>query len=112
MSINNQFELPSLLVSQIKSFLETYQTERINNKKKSSASPQSACLSHFDSANLADPTTANALNTSTVVILRKKKSLSVKNSPFEGVRLSNYRLRLQDVQQEVFDWVSHFLWLK
>lgn len=102
----------SLLVSQIKVFLEAYRNERKTSKKKSppASSSFNSFSSYFDS-NFADPTTLNALNTSTVV-LRKKKDNSLKNSPFDGVRLSNYRLRQQDVPREVFDWVSHFLWLK
>ena len=117
MSASVQFKTShSLLVTHIKTFLATYSSERRNSKKKPYA-PASGGYSSFNSfssffdSSLADPTTANALNTSTVV-LRKKKDTSLKNSPFDGVRLSNYRLRPQDVPREVFDWVSHFLWLK
>lgn len=105
----------SLLVSNIKTFLEQYMIER--KAKKSQTQPvtqtDSSISSYFDSTNnFADPTTANAFNTSTAVILRKKKNNLLKNSPFDGVLLSNYRLTQRDVRPEVFDWISHFLWLK
>lgn len=115
MSSNSQPK-SSLLVAHIKTFLEAYHNERKTSKKKSSNCNSSSSFDPFRDSSYSglsqrDPTTANAFNTNTVVILRKKPS-SLKNSPFDGVRLSNYRLRPQDVQREVFDWVSHFLWLK
>lgn len=98
-------------VSQVRSFLEMYLAELSKKKKSNSSGGTTNSSSRPNSFNVPDPTTANALNTSTVVILRKKSS-NLKNSPFDGIPLYNYRLRPKDVQPEVFDWVSHFLWLK
>lgn len=98
------------LVSSIRSFLEAFQKDPKNRKTGGSGgkidSNQSSIYSRYG---MSDPTSANAFCTDTVVILRNRKKEALRNSPFEGVALSNYKLKLQDVRREVFDWVYHFL---
>lgn len=97
----------NLCKGQIKRFIDSFKDEALqkvfaaNNEDKSNSFLR----------NDADATTANALNTDTVVIMRRKKP-SLKKSPLEGVDLVNYRLKTQDVAYEVFDWVYHYLSLK
>lgn len=113
-------KLSSLLVAQINAFLHRYR-EELKNKPPSSNYPtiSNNSLSTFNpfqtfslgsGAAVPDPTTANALNTSTVVL--RKKSSKKKKCAYSGVPLSNYRIQPNDVYAEVFDWICHYLWLK
>lgn len=125
--------LSPFLIEKIKQFLDDYQCElrfkKLNQSlTKTSTSSSLRTFSSMISGGgnsggydygygnnnsnnmIADPTTANALQTSTVV-LRKKKNKN-KNLSFDGIQLSNYRIKFNNVYGEIFDWIYHFLWLK
>lgn len=107
-----------LLCKRIRKFLIDYQCE-IRYRKMNPPSSSSAMKSNtydssssriFSSLMAADPTTANALQTSTVVL--RKKNKNKKNSSFDGIPISNYRIHSNNLYAEIFDWIYHFLWLK
>nr|XP_046908741.1 flocculation protein FLO11-like [Dermatophagoides farinae] len=107
-----------LLCKRIRKFLIDYQCEiryrKMNppsSSMKSNTYDSSSSSSRiFSSLMAADPTTANALQTSTVVL--RKKNKNKKNSSFDGIPISNYRIHSNNLYAEIFDWIYHFLWLK
>lgn len=101
-----------LLISKIEKFLISYQDDLKKPKRirPSHSSPfSSMMLAESLSSGVPDPTTANAFNTSRVVL---RRSANKPKSAYDGVPLSNYRLKFTDIRAEVFDWINHFLWLK